>query len=107
MKAVPPRIKVEPIVDETGRRRYPGSIGMQYFDLTTTQKAAVMKQLKAKPCFASDVVVPDSSPYDPSSAEAVRRYLGELVEDKRVEMIRDSKNKNLGWKAVVEKPEGE
>jgi hypothetical protein len=103
MKAVPDRVKVEPVIDETGRRRYPGSIAQQHFDLSPTQKSEVLRQLKTRPLFATDIQISDRSPYDPSSAESIRRYLGELIEDRRVELIKDAKGKSLGWKST-EKP---
>jgi hypothetical protein len=103
MKAIPPREKIPFKTDpETGRITYEGSIGSMHFDLTVSQKSQVLKALKEKPRYASDIVVEGVSPYDPASLEAVRRYIGELIESGTVKLVKDAKNKNLGWQATDE-----
>jgi hypothetical protein len=104
MKSIPPREIVKPTIDpETGKRSYPGSIAeMGNFDLSPTQRDEVRKQLREKPRYASDILIEGLSPYHPGSAESIRRFIGELISAGEVKLVKDSRNKNLGWQLTDE-----
>ena len=86
--------KPESVVDpDTGRRTYAGSLSALYVDLTASQKAEVLKQLREKPHFPSELSIPHLSPFNPHSGEAVRRYIEDLSKGGTVQLVKTPKAK--------------
>jgi predicted phage gp36 major capsid-like protein len=96
--------KPEPVVDESGRKVYPGSLSMTT-ELTPGQKDKILSMLKQEAHTPTSLVaaVDGLSQYNLHAGEAVRRWLAQLETAGTIQQAKDSNGKLIGWQAVADK----
>jgi hypothetical protein len=90
--------KPTPVVDENGRKVYPGSLSMSV-ELTPGQKDQIKKLLQEGPETPSSIITKiDTLPnYNPHSGESVRRWLSQLEQGGTVKQAKDKDGRLIGW----------